>query len=257
MISLIKQFLEHPLTKGLSVDDPKTTLLRRQIIRQKKFLYRLYSDWYRMIEEQLPDIPGGVVELGAGAGFMKDILPFVITTEVLSLPGIDVLISPDKPLPFAEGQLRAIVMTDVLHHISAPRSFFAEATRTVKPGGVVVMIEPWVTAWSTFVYTRMHAEPFRTDAREWEFPEKGPLSGANGALPWMMFARDRQIFEQQFPAWQIDFVKPIMPFSYLVSGGVSMRALLPGWMYRCIRVLESLCEPKAAMFAMIKLTRQA
>jgi len=45
----------------------------------------------------------------------------------------------------SDGSLRAIVMTDVLHHIPNVESFFAEAARCVRPGGVIVMIEPWLT----------------------------------------------------------------------------------------------------------------
>jgi hypothetical protein len=49
-----------------------------------------------------------------------------------------------------------------------------------------------------------------------------------------------------------------MPFAYLLSGGVSMRSFLPGWLYRPVRMLEEHCnEASRAMFAMITLKRQA
>src|SRR5262249_31802772 len=38
-----------------------------------------------------------------------------------------------------------------------------QATRCVRSGGVVAMIEPWVTPWSRFVYTRLHHEPFQPE----------------------------------------------------------------------------------------------
>jgi hypothetical protein len=61
------------------------------------------------------------------------------------------------------------------------------------------MIEPWVTPWSRLVYTRMHHEPFVPAAAQWEFLTTGPLSGANGALPYILFSRDRAQFELEFP----------------------------------------------------------
>ena len=39
-------------------------------------------------------------------------------------------------------------------------------------------------------------------------------SGANGALPWILFtARSRQ-FEREFPQWSVELIEPLMPFRY-------------------------------------------
>jgi hypothetical protein len=141
-------------------------------------------------------------------------------------------------------------MTDVLHHLPQPRRFFSEAARCVRSGGVIVMIEPWVTPWSRLIYTKLHHEPFRPEATEWEFPPSGPLSGANGALPWILFERDRTQFEQEFPQWRIQLIKPMMPFRYLISGGVSMRSLMPGWTFSSWRRLEWLFQPWMKSWAM-------
>ncbi len=46
----------------------------------------------------------------------------------------------------------------------------------------------------------------------------------------------------------------MMPFSYLLSGGVSMRSLMPGWMYGPVRSLEQMLNQQQwAMFALIEL----
>jgi SAM-dependent methyltransferase len=252
------RWLQHPLTAGMNVDDPRTTELRRSIIRGKAFLSRLYEEWYELIRRNLPAGEGQVVELGAGAGFMKERIPGVITTDVIEVPGVDRVLPAGGPWPFAAGSLRAVVMTDVLHHIGDPRSLFREASRTVRSGGAIVMIEPWLTPWSGFVYRRLHSEPFRPEAEQWEFPSSGPLSGANGALPWIIFQRDRHLFEREFPEWSIAEIEPLMPFSYLLSGGVSLRSLAPGWAYGLSRALDRRFErgrAGMAMFALIKLVR--
>jgi SAM-dependent methyltransferase len=132
--------------------------------------------------------------------------------------GIDAVLD-GQILPFADNVLRAIVMTDVLHHLPQPRCFFAEATRCVQTGGVIIMIEPWVTPWSRLVYTKLHYEPFRPKTVDWGFPANGPLSGANGALPWILFEQDRARFRQEFPWLRIRSIRLMMPFRYLVSGG--------------------------------------
>jgi SAM-dependent methyltransferase len=254
---MLKSLLAHPLTKGLDIDDPKTTRLRRQIIQEKYFLRKIYQEWYQSIAAVLPSGEGAVLELGAGAGFMSDFVPDLITSELFHCPDIRMVLS-GLSLPFRARSLRAIVMTDVLHHIPQPRLFFGEAVRCVRPGGVIAMIEPWVTPWSRIVYTRLHHEPFQPETASWELPGSGPLSGANGALPWVIFARDRLRFEQEFPQWRIDLIKPIMPVRYLLSGGVSLRGLTPGWSFGLWRQLENALgrwSSLLAMFAQIVLRR--
>lgn len=255
---MLKQWLAHPVLRDLAVDDPRTTTLRRQIIRDNRFLQQIYREWYEALIAALPDGPGSVLELGSGAGFLSDMLPNLITSEVFWCEHIRLVIDARR-LALREGQLRAIVMTDVLHHVPDVRAFFTEATRCVRPGGVVAMIEPWVSRWSRFVYSRLHHEPFQPQTPDWAFPAQGPLSGANGALPWIVFERDRAQFEREFPQWRSATIRPIMPFRYLVSGGVSLRPLMPGRAYDAWRGLERIFDPwmkSWAMFALIVLRRE-
>ena len=255
-LATLKSWLSHPLTRGLDLDDPRTTELRRRIICQKRFLQRIYVEWYRTIAEAIPALAGPVLELGSGGGFLREYVPNLITSDVIPCAGVDRVIDAAQ-LPFADGELRGITMTNVFHHLPRPRGFFAEARRCVRIGGALVMIEPWMSAWSQLVYSRLHHEPFDKSAA-WEFPSNGPLSDANGALPWIVFARDRAIFETEFPEWRIVAVRPIMPLRYLLSGGVSLRSLVPGWSFPFWRGVERLLTPwmhHLAMFAIIVLMR--
>jgi SAM-dependent methyltransferase len=163
-------------------------------------------------------------------------------------------------MSFGEGALRAIVMTDVLHHIPQPRMFFAEAVRCLQPGGKIIMIEPWMTHWSRWVYTHLHYEPCLPDAPEWEFAGSGPLSSANDALPWIIFERDRRQFCDEFPQLEIEWVQPMMPFRYILSGGVSMRSLMPGWSFGLWRGMENGLNPwmsALGMFALMVINRKS
>lgn len=254
----LKRWLEHPLTRGLDIDDPRTTHLRRRIVAEKRFLRRIYEEWYGMLAASLPEGPGAVLELGSGAGFLRDFVPGLVRSEVFFCPGIDAVLD-GLALPFAPGSLRAIAMTNVLHHLPRPVRFFTEAARCVRPGGVITMIEPWVTPWSRLVYTRLHHEPFDPGARDWEIPAGGPLSGANGALPWILFRRDRELFERAAPEWRVRSVEPFMPFRYLISGGISMRDLSPAASFPLWRGLERALHPfrhRLAMFAHVVAERR-
>lgn len=256
-MAVLKAWLEHPLTRGVDLDDPETTWRRREIVEHKRFLWRIYDEWYRLLAGAIPDGPAPVLELGAGAGFLDRYVRGLIKTEIFRCPSITAVLDA-QVLPFPSASLRAIVMTDVLHHLPQARLFFAEAGRCVRPGGVIAVIEPWVTPWSRIIYTRLHHEPFRPEADAWEFPARGPLSGANGALPWMLFHRDRTTFEREFPAWRIETIQPLMPFRYLVSGGVSLRGLTPAWSFGAWRRLEGALLPwmdRWAMFAFVVLRR--
>ena len=252
-----KSWLSNPLTRGMDIDDPKTTELRRQVIQEKSFLRKIYLEWYGAIDMALPEGSGSVLEIGSGAGFINNYIPEIITSDVFSSPGVS-LVSDGGYLPFRDLSLRAIVMTDVFHHFSKPKRFLREASRCVRLGGKIIMIEPWVTSWSRLIYSKLHHEPFRPDSQEWEFPQRGPLSGANVALPWIIFQRDRKRFESEFSQWHLRTVKLMMPFSYIVSGGVSLRSLSPGWSYGLWRTLEHTFRPlmpRLAMFAQIVLQK--
>lgn len=257
---MLKNLLAHPHTRGFAPDDPRTTELRRKIIREKKFLRKVYAAWYGTLIAAVPTAAvcsGRVLELGSGGGFLKELLPECITSEVFLCEGVDMLVDA-RALPFADGSLRAILMVDVFHHIPDAAAFLREAERVLAPGGVVAMWEPWNTPWSRCIYKNLHPEPFDPGAADWSFPASGPLSGANGALPWIVFERDKARFDRNFPGLKLHTLRLDYPCSYLASGGVSMRASAPGCLFSFIRMLERGLFPfgkQLAMFAFIVLRR--
>jgi SAM-dependent methyltransferase len=254
---MLSTWLSHPLTRGMDIDSPETTRLRKEIIRRKPFLRKIYEEWYQRIAAEVPAGPGGVLELGTGAGFLKDFLPGLITSDVFAVEGVDLIVDSAN-LPFEDGSLKAVVMTNVFHHFSDPRRFLDEATRCVRAGGRVIMLEPWNTRWARFIYRRLHHEPFEPAVADWSFDGSGPLSDANGALPWIVFQRDREQLLAEYPEWTIRSIRVTMPFRYLVSGGVSMRSLTPGWTFPLWRILEGCLWPfhrLLGMFALITLEK--
>lgn len=237
--------------EAAALDDASLSLLHRQIISQKKFLRRIYTDFY----QELMDAVGytsdkSILELGSGGGFLKELFPTVITSDIMKLPSVDKVFSAHT-MPFDHATLDAIVMVDVLHHIPDVRAFFREATRCLKIGGRVAMIEPANTCWARFIYKNFHHEGFDPTAG-WEFQSEGPLSSANGALPWIIFYRDRRQFESEFPMLQIIQVRPHTPFRYLLSGGLTLRQLVPGWSYPVFKGLGYCIRPLNAFLGMFQ-----
>ena len=255
LTDLLNKWLAHPLTRGMNIDQPHTTALRKQIINSKPFLEKLYDEWYCRISAKFPH-DARVLELGSGPGFLKKFMPLLITSELFPTPGIDMVIDA-LAIDMDEASVDGIVMTSVLHHIPDCSRFFQEASRVIRNEGRLVMIEPWNTTWARWIYTHLHHELFEPHTKEWSFQTTGPLSGANGALPWIIFQRDRALFEARFPQWRIVSIVPIMPVTFLLSGGVSLRSLLPGWMYSPVRFFEQIFKEELwAMFAIITLERQ-
>jgi SAM-dependent methyltransferase len=221
------------------LDDPNRTLEHRNIILSKRFLKKIYLDWYSNFVEEVKKNPTGkYLEIGSGGGFLKELIPTVITSDVMPLPHVEMTFSAEK-MPFKDNELDGIFMVSVLHHIPRPHMFFKEAERVLKPGGKIIMLEPALTPLALLAYKTFHHEPFLPDAG-WEIPFTGPLSGANGALPHIYMVRDRKKFEQDFPLLSIDKIKLHTAFAYALSGGVSFKSLVPAWSYGFWKFLEGL-----------------
>lgn len=232
------------------LDDVAATLRHGKIIRGKPFLRRIYEAHYAFFQQQAALAPAGVrLELGSGAGFLKEKMPDVVTSDVRPVPGVDRVLSAME-LPFPSESLGAIFLLNVLHHVPDAELFFQEVCRCLKPGGRLVLVEPANTGWSRFVYGHFHHEPFRPEDRAWRLDGEGPMSCANDALPWMIFCRDRQVFEQKFPRLRIESVAYCHPFRYVLSGGVSMRQLVPTFAYPLVAGLEAVLSPLNKQLAM-------
>ena len=245
--------LSDPSEKSHDLDDPAMTEGRRSLIRNNTYLFSLYAHWYGLIKGQLPEVDGEILELGSGGGFFEDLLPGLITSDVMPVEGVSKVIDATS-LPFDDGALSGIVGTNVLHHVRGIEMFLAEASRVLVEGGRLVFIEPWPTIWSLPVYKFLHHEPFDR-SRDWTIPEGGPLTAANGALPWILFSRDADVVERKFPELSVVKTTPIMPVSYLACGGLDRAFKFPSSIFSALRSLERPFD-RLGMFALIVIEKK-
>lgn len=252
------EHLKQPQSRGIkNLDDPQTTVLHSQIIKGKVFLRNLYTDFYKAFKKSVSSNADKMVELGSGGGFIKEIIPGVITSDIIKLPNADMAFSAEQ-IPFENNSVDAFFMIDVLHHIKKPRVFFAEARRCLKSGGKIVMIEPANTLWGRLIYKNFHHELFDISAG-WEMEKTGPLSDANGAMAWIIFQRDRKLFESEFKSLKVSSISFHTPLRYLLSGGLTYRQLVPSFMYGFVNFLEICLRPFSkwlGMFETIVLEKQ-
>src|SRR5256714_12550475 len=158
VVSILRSALAHPLTRGADPDDPQTHVLRRRILKSKPFLRKIYHEWYAALAADVPGGDGEVLDLGSGAGFLPEFIADVVASELFLCPGIDVVLDGQR-MPLADASLRAIVMTDVFHHIPNARRFLEEAGPGVPPRRLAANVEAWDNKRANLVYTPPHTQP--------------------------------------------------------------------------------------------------
>ncbi len=199
-------------------------------IARKPALRQFYADMYSRYQRCLDTCPkeGIALELGSGGGFLKQVIPEIVTSDVLAYPNVDQVVS-GTAMPFENESLRAIFMLNVFHHIPDVGAFLSEAQRCLKPGGKILIIDQNMGWFSKPIYKYLHHEPMDIHAQDWKFETTGPLSGANQALAWVVFRRDLKKFETLFPKLQLLKYQPHTPLRYWLSGGLKSWTLIPPW----------------------------
>jgi SAM-dependent methyltransferase len=224
------------------LDNPQTTLYHREIILSTPFLKKIYLKWYKEFEKIYSKNPNGkYLEIGSGGGFLKEIIPNVITSDILPLNNVDKIIDAQH-LPFENETLDGIFLVNVFHHIPNPMLFLSEAQRVLKQNGKIIMIEPANTFFSRFIYKKFHHEPF--DENGGLFIEAGkPLSHSNQALPYIYFIREKNFFEKNFPKLKIVYHSYHTTLLYLLSGGMSYYPFVPNFTFPIFQFLELILSP--------------
>jgi len=208
---------------------------QRQIIHRsqwekKKAVRLLYRDFHRQLLESCPE--GRVLDIGGGTAHIKEFRPDVVTTDILKFPGIDVVADAHR-LPFRDEFFAGVVMLDVLHHLERPIEFLREASRVLKPGGRLAMIEPAMTTIARRFYDRFHDEPVDMSVDPFApvaiNPDRDPFD-ANQAIPTLLFATApaRRLVEQTIPSLRVKSVDWQSLFAYPMSGGFQKWSLIPG-----------------------------
>lgn len=223
-------------------------ILREQLAawERKPCVRRMYRGWFEAMRREMP--PGPALEVGAGIGKFKESVPGVLTLDIERTPWTD-MVGDAQRLPVRDGALASIVLFDVLHHLPRPALFFAEALRALRPGGRVLIMDPYVSPASYPVYRWLHPEPVDLGC--------DPLGEAclcsdrpfdsNQAVATVLFFRQPERFARAFPQLRVVQRRRLAQLSYPLTGGFGGRALLPdaaiAWLERaeaCLGLLDPL-----------------
>ncbi len=264
-VSWLRDKLYDSRVRGVNVDDNQLLSIHRQILLEKPLMRHVFEDFYsEMLDgcEKYFLVNGLEVELGSGSGFFKEIRPNLITSDVRLGDHIDRVLDAQN-LDLADESVRSLYAINVFHHLPDPEQFFLELIRVLKPGGGCILIEPHYGMLSRLVHTYLHTEEqFDRKMSGWVNPYSiGPLSGANQALAYLVFHRDREHFEELF-GHELEILEMNTlsnGFRYLASGGVNFRQLLPSFVEPLIKAFEWLLtplQPVTALHQMVVIRRR-
>lgn len=245
VLNTIKKNLFSEILNIDGIDSPETNKKNKKIIQENYLLRRFYVDCYKLFKKELVKenkFNSKILEIGSGAGFIKEFIPKVITSEIIDLDGIDLKINATT-LPFPDNYLDAIILLNVIHHISNPKNFLNECERVLKKNGIILMIEPAKTWFSKIIYKNFHHEAFDEFA-DWYLKKGGRLSEANQAIPYIIFERDKNKFKKLFPNLKITKIFKFKPLHYILSGGFSYKPFFNGKLILfIIKIIEFLFKP--------------
>ena len=242
-----------------ALDDPGRYQEIRRRVRGKPALEALYREVYDEFAECIARCPpaGRVLEIGSGAGFARESIPAIIASDILAYPGLDVVFDARR-LPFGAATLRAILLFNVFHHIPDSAALLEECERVLCPGGRLLIVDPHPGVVCGPILRWFHHEPYdRT--RGWTFESSGPLSGANTAQCWIVFQRDRALFERRFPTISLVRYEPVSPFRYWLTGGLRWWTLLPAAWFAAATALDRRVVnawPDTGSFAYVEIVRR-
>jgi hypothetical protein len=230
------------------LDSEKTFVLHREMILEKSLLREIYKRTYEKIFTKINN-SSGIVEIGAGAVSANDFGFNSIATDIVMNPYVKFALDAQK-MNLGNNSIPGFIMINTLHHMPDCELFFREADRTLISGGKIILVEPYISLVSYFIYKFLHHEPCYS-SKSWRIKnyQGGRLTDANQMIPYLVFIRDRKIFSEKFPSLEIEEVKYFNFLSYIMSGGLSHRQLIPRFLEKTIFFTDYLAEVFPKIFA--------
>jgi len=239
-------------TEVLSGPDDGTLWIdaHRRVWARKSFLRAYYTEQYfARVVAAMP--PGPSLEIGAGPGFFAQYHRCSVVTDVAAAPHVDRVVDVHS-MPFADGSFACVVGIDVAHHFHHPARGLSEIARVLRPGGRLILIEPWTGPVGYFLNKYVHTEDCFPIEDPW-----GPIfSGAkhamegNATIPKTLFADHADGLAAR-TGLRARAVKPFSILGFLATGGFTPWSL-PMWAGRFLVGVDGALPAALMDFAAIK-----
>lgn len=257
ILKSVRDYLVEPRLKNVDVNSPDLIAIQRQVLQEKKMIQDVFREFYDTVISldrkffALSDTDQRI-EIGSGSSFFKLYYPQIITSDIKKTELVDTILDAQQ-MDLNDESVGAFYGINCFHHFPDPDKFFREAIRTLKKGGGFILIDPYYGPFSNFFYKRVFDfEFFDKKMRGWKTLESdGPSKGANQALSYIVFIRDRKKFQSEFPDLEIVYEKRFSNYiRYLFSGGLNFKPLLPKIFIPFLNVIEILFIPLGHLFAL-------
>jgi SAM-dependent methyltransferase len=231
-------------------------------IRKNALLHEIYNDVYARILAEIPasSFPR-LLELGSGGGFFQSFAPHAVTSECVDVPGIDRTVDACRIKDhFEDDALDAVAGFNVFHHLPDVGGFLSGASRVLRKGGRICLVEPWFTPLGQWFYRAIHHEASVLDPDDWSIVGEGRLGGANSRLPTSVFRDSRERFSREFPALDVVKLEPFHKWLYLASGGLKLNTRVPRPLAKGLVALDRMIrvgDRTAGLFALIVVERRS
>ncbi len=247
MVLYLRTFIDNLLRlpelrdlKDTDFDSREASIIQREIFKRKKILKILYQEYCSPFVKSAKRAPKGakMVEIGSGSSQLREAIPNLICTDLINITWLDLTCSA-YALPFKDNSLDRIFLMFVCHHLGKIVEFLNEAYRCLKPNGEMVIIDPAITLFSRFYYKYCHVDKMDIHSKEWGFEGSGRLSDSNIALTWIIFLRDNGRFNKLYPEFIIEREEYSTCLTFLLSGGLRIRQLLPTFLLKVLFSIEN------------------
>lgn len=237
-------------------DPEETTRVQTKILKEKKVLLDWYRKAYAFVAQETSSHTVHV-EIGSGSSLLFEHIPGLIKANIIFIRENDLVFSGYQ-LPFMDNSVGDLILINVLHHMGDPYAFFEEAERVLKPGGRILISDPYLSFLSYPVWNYLHPEP--CNIKRLGFggaAEANPLTDANSANATLLFCSGKNPFEQRCRNLAVVRVKLHTKFQYWLAGGYNFPQLIPDALLPATQFLEQFFSPldqwmASFMFAIIE-----